>query len=321
MPQPNNTFDSYDAVGNREDLEDFIYNISPEETPFLSQIAKRGSASAVVHEWQTDALAAAAANAVIEGDDATLDAVTPTVRLNNRSQISDKTVVITGTQESVDKAGRKKELAYQLAKKTKELKRDMEFILTQNQALAVGDSSTARTLAGVETWLHTNVSRGSMGADASFTSEQPDATSQPTDGTQRALTETLLKGVIKDIWTQGGDPSIIMVGPFQKQAISGFTGSNAYRREESARSKRMTAAIDVYESDFGVHRVVANRFSRDRTTLVLTPELWKVCYLRPLKQHPLAKTGDSEKRQLLVEYTLAALNEKGSGAVADCTTS
>lgn len=334
MTQPANTFDSYDAVGNREDLADLIIDISPMETPFMSRIAKRGKADAVLHEWQVDELAAAAANNVIEGDDATLDASTPTKRLSNRCQISDKTVVISGTQEAVMKAGRKSELAYQLAKKGKELKRDMELMLTGNRGIVVGDNTTARSAGSLEAWMHTNALRGGgAGDDAAFTSEQLDAGANPTaniatDGDTRALTEGLLKQVIRSIWTQGGDGEIIMVGPFQKQALSGMTRSatgitadSTYRITQDAADRRVTNAVDVYESDFGTHRVVPNRFQRDRTLFVLTADLWSVDYLRSFRQYPLAKTGDSEKRQLLAEYTLSALNEKGSGCIADLTTS
>ena len=144
MAQPTNTFDTYDSVGEREDLSDVIYSISPTDTPFLSSAAKT-QATAVLHEWQTDSLAAAStSNAVIEGDEATLDASTATSRLSNSCQIMDKTVVITGTQEAVDKAGRASEIAYQIAKRAKELKRDMEATLTGNQAEVAGNSTTAR---------------------------------------------------------------------------------------------------------------------------------------------------------------------------------
>lgn len=315
MAQPTNTFSTYDAIGIREDLADVIYNIAPMETPFQT-MAGRGKAGQTYHEWQTDTLAAAATNQVIEGDEATLDAVVATARIGNYCQISDKTAVITGTEEVVNKAGRKSEMAYQLTKKSKELKRDQEFALTQNQASVAGDDTTARSLGSFESWITTNDNRASDGSDGGFSAG---IVAAPTDGTQRALLESSMKSVLQACWTAGGDPTVLMPGPFNKTVISGFTGHST--RTDRGEDKRLVAAIDVYVSDFGTHRVVPNRFSRDRSLLVISPRLWSVDYLRGYRQHPLSKTGDTEKRQLLVEFTLRSSNEAGSGIVADLTTS
>jgi len=314
MAQPTNTFDTYDSVGEREDLSDVIYSISPTDTPFLSSAAKT-KATAVLHEWQTDSLAAAVTNnAVIEGDEATLDASTATTRLSNSTQIMDKTVVITGTQESVDKAGRASELAYQIAKKAKELKRDMEATITGNIAEVTGGSSTARKMGTLGSWVTTNddlASDGASGAGAGNAAH--------TDGTQRAFTEAQLKSVIKSVWNAGGDPSMVMVGPFNKQKLSGFTGNST--RFDAGADATLYTSVDVYASDFGQLQVVPNRFSRDRDAYVLDMEYWGIAFLRDFSMHELAKTGDSEKRQLLVEATLESRNEAASGLVADLTTS
>jgi len=314
MAQPTNTFDTYDSVGEREDLSDVIYSISPTDTPFLSSAAKT-QATAVLHEWQTDSLAAAATNnAVIEGDEATLDASTATTRLSNSTQIMDKTVVITGTQESVDKAGRASELAYQIAKRAKELKRDMEATITGNIAEVGGNSTTARKMGTLGSWVTTNddlASDGASGAGAGNAAH--------TDGTQRAFTEAQLKSVIKSVWNAGGDPSMVMVGPFNKQKLSGFTGNST--RFDAGADATLYTSVDVYASDFGQLQVVPNRFSRDRDAYVLDMEYWGIAFLRDFSMHELAKTGDSEKRQLLVEATLESRNEAASGLVADLTTS
>ena len=313
MAQPTNTFDTYDAVGIREDLQDVIYSISPTETPFMSSAA-REQVKNTLHEWQTDSLAAAVTNnAVIEGDDATLDASSATTRLGNYTQIMDKTVVITGTQEAVDKAGRASELAYQIAKKSKELKRDIESTLLTNQARVAGNSSTARKFGSIGSWVATNDDLGASGA-----SPTGDGTDARTDGTQRALTEASLKSVIKNVWNAGGNPSIIMVGPFNKQKISGFTGGST--RFDASEDKTLYTSIDVYSSDFGDLEVVPNRFSRDRDAWVLDMDYWSVGFLRDFTMHELSKTGDSEKRQLLVELSLISRNEAASGLVADLTT-
>ena len=314
MAQPTNTFDTYDSVGEREDLSDVIYSISPTDTPFLSSAAKT-QATAVLHEWQTDALAAAVTNnAVIEGDEATLDASVATTRLSNSSQIMDKTVVITGTQESVDKAGRASEIAYQIAKKAKELKRDMESTLTSNNAEVTGGSGTARQLGALGSWVITNDDLGVSGASGAGAGN-----AAHTNGTQRAFTESQLKSVIKSVWNAGGDPSMIMVGPFNKQKLSGFTGNST--RFDAGADATLYTSVDVYASDFGQLQVVPNRFSRDRDAYVLDMDYWGVAFLRDFSMHELAKTGDSEKRQLLVEATLESRNEGASGSVMDLTTS
>ena len=312
MAQPTNTFDTYDSVGEREDLSDVIYSISPTDTPFLSSAAKT-KATAVLHEWQTDALASAVTtNAVIEGDEATLDASNATVRLSNSCQIMDKTVVITGTQESVDKAGRASELAYQIAKKAKELKRDMEANLTGSIAEVTGSATAARKMGTLGAWVITNddkASDGTTGAGIGNTKR--------TDGTARAFTEASLKTVIKSVWNAGGDPSMVMVGPFNKQKLSGFTGNST--RFDAGADATLYTSVDVYASDFGQLQVVPNRFSRDRDAYVLDMDYWGVAFLRDFSMHELAKTGDSEKRQLLVEATLESRNEGASGLVADLT--
>ena len=313
MAQPTNTFDTYDAVGIREDLQDVIYSISPTETPFMSSAA-REQVKNTLHEWQTDSLAAAStSNAVIEGDEATLDASSATTRLGNYTQIMDKTVVITGTQEAVDKAGRASELAYQIAKKSKELKRDIESTLLANQARVAGNASTARKFGSIGAWIATNDDLAADGASGGSGS------TARTDGTQRAMTEDMLKSVIKNVWNAGGNPSIVMVGPFNKQKISGFTGGST--RFDASEDKTLYTSIDVYSSDFGDLEVVPNRFSRDRDALVLDMDYWSVGFLRDFTMHELSKTGDSEKRQLLVELSLISRNEAASGGVFDLTTS
>ena len=232
MAQVTNTYSTYDATGEREDLADIIYNISPTDTPFMSGIG-REKATAVYHEWQTDSLAAAASdNYQIEGDEISFAAPSATTRIGNRTQISRKSVIVSGTLDAVSTAGRNNELAYQISKNSKELKRDMETSLTANQAPVTGDDSTATRLAGIESWIKTNTSKGGgSGADPSTS-----GTNARTDGTQRAFTEAQLKDVIKKVWDSGGDPSMIMLGSFNKQKLSGFTGGST--RFDQAENKR-----------------------------------------------------------------------------------
>jgi hypothetical protein len=315
MPQ----FRTYAAVGMREDLSDVIYNISPTDTPFMSTIGKT-KATAVYHEWQTDSLAAAAANAAVEGADATEATLTATTRVGNRTQISQKTVGITGTLEAVDKAGRKSEKAYQLAKASSEIKRDMEFTLLNNTVQSNGTAgSTARVLGGLQTWLASNTSNGTGGsAGASGTTAR-------TNGTDRTFTEALLQSVVKSVFTSGGSPKVLMVTPSHKQTVSAFAGIAAQRyMAPSDAPTTIIGAADVYLSDFGSMSVVPNRFMLSGNTasdvaFVLDPEYAAVAYLRPFFTNDLAVTGDSAKTQLLVEYTLEVKTEAAHGIVADLT--
>ena len=311
-----NTFQTYGAIGNREDLSDIIYNISPTDTPFMSSIGKE-KAEGTFHEWQTDVLAAAATNAQVEGDEITFNAVTPTVRINNQTQISRKSVIVSGTQDTVNSAGRNNELAYQISKSSKELKRDMEVVLTANQSRAAGGAAAARTLAGLTSWIQANTSVGTNGANGAVGGVDTPGTLR-TDGTQRAFTEAQLKDVVKQCWDNGGDPSMIMLGSFNKQKLSGFTGGST--KMTQADDKRLVAAIDIYESDFGSMTVVPNRFSRSRDCFVLSPDMWSVAFLRDFQLMDLAKTGDAQKKAMLAEYTLVSKNEAASGAVFDLTT-
>jgi hypothetical protein len=316
MALPTNTFATYEAIGNREDLSDVIYRIDPTDTPFLNGV-EREKASAVNHEWQTQALAAADnTNARLEGDDATTTVVTPTVRLGDICQISDKVARVTGTQRAVDHAGRDDELAYQEMLKGLELKRDMETILAgTNQAKVTGSDTTARKTASVLSWLKSNTSKS--GSDP----VTADGAGTRTDGTQRAFTEANLKSVLNSIWVAGGKPDVIMVGAFNKQVFSTFVGRAT--QIENVKEKKIIASVDAYESDFGTLKVTPNRFLRTRDCLVLQMEMWAVAYLngRRMVSIPLARTGDSERRQMLSEYTLVARNEKSSGGVFDLTTS
>lgn len=315
MTVPSNTFDTYAAIGIREDLSNVITRISPTETPFYTACQKTTCSNRFT-EWQTQNLASPdTANAVIEGDDATLDAVTPTARLGNYTQIMDKTAVVSGTEERVDKAGRASEMSYQIMLKTAELKRDIESILLMNQAYSAGTTgATPRKLGSVLSWIQTNDVFGAGGA-----SPVTIGSTARTDGTQRAFTETLLKSVLQACFTEGGDPTVIMVGPFNKQVASTFTGGAT--RFDKSEDNALYAAFEVYHSDFGVLKVVPNRFMRARDALVLDMKYWEVANLRPTRTWPLAKTGDTEKNQILTELTLIARQEKASGLVADLTTS
>ena len=325
------TYTTHTAIGQREDLQNAIFDISPMDTPFISSCS-RGKAKAVTHEWQTDALAdATSSNAQIEGNDYTsLSTSGPTVRVGNTLQISAKTVALAGTLEAVDKAGRKNELAYQLAKRGKELKRDMETIVLYPHTTNTGDTDTARVMAGLPLWITTNESRGTGGANSGHTSGVPVWAGTPgtdfSDGTQRAITETLFKAVLKSCWDEGAEPNTLMLGSYNKQiasaAFSGIAQQNVdVVRAAEAKPGLAIGAVDIYVSDFGVVRIIPNRFQRARDGWVLDSNYYGLAFLRPMQTIKLAKTGDAEKRLMLCEYTLVVKNEAALGVIADLSTS
>lgn len=322
MAVPTNTVTTVSAIGNREDLVNIIYDISPMDTPFLSE-ASKGSASAVYHEWQTDALDAAAANRQVEGDDATANTFVATTRVGNYCQISRKTVSVSGTQRTVDSAGRADELAYQVAKRGREIKRDMEFALTRNQASSSGGAGTARSLASLESWLATNKTTAGVSVSGATTPGFASGTvAAPTDAsTAGSFTKADLDVIIQECWTQGGDPKMIMCGPHNRTQTSGFSGISTLQTDANAgQDVTLMGAVDFYKSNFGILKVVPNRFQRDATILVLDMEFLGVAMLRDMEFEDLAKTGDNDKTMIISEYTLQVKNEAASGKVTDCTT-
>ena len=324
MTAPTGTTQTFDQVGIREDLSDMIYDISPVETPFMS-LARRGKARDRFTDWQIDSLADAANNATIEGDDATTNTASATVRLRNYVQLADKVVRTSSTADAVNTAGRKRELAYQVTKRSQELKRDIEKNLTGNYASSAGSGSVPRQSAGLEAWYTTNTSRATGGSNGGFQTSS-NVVSAATDATStqiRTFTESLLKTVIRSTWSAGGNSEIIMTGPFNKQQASSFSGIATLYRDTagSNRPASIMAAADIYISDFGNHKILPNRFSRDRTVHVLDMDYWEVQYLQPFTVERLSKTGHSERRMISTEYTLCSKNEAASGVIADLTTS
>ena len=325
MSQTANTFDTFAAKGIRESLSNVIYNISPEETPFMSNIG-RENVKNTYFEWQTDSLAAASTtNAQIEGDDvSSFDSTSATTRVGNYTQISNKTVLISGTLEAVDKAGRRSELAYQLAKRSAEIKRDMESTMLTNQAASAGSagvSTALRKTGSLLAFLKTNTDKGTGGVDPVYTSSPNATRTDATAANLRTFTEAILKTVIQKVWASGGSPKLLMVGPVNKARVSSFAGIAEIRREVTGnRQATIIGAADVYVSDFGSVSVVPNRFQRERDAFVLDPEYAAVSYLRPFQTVELAKTGDAEKRLITVEYGLKVNTEAAHGLAADLTT-
>lgn len=318
MAQPSNTLDSYDVKGIREDLSDVIYNISPEETPFYTACAKAKAAN-TFHEWQTDALRASAENAHIEGDDTVAESRGVTSRLGNYTQIFKNAVVIPGTDEGLNKAGRAREMAYQVLKIAKEQKLDIEKAMFANQARVAGSSSAARKLAGVPAWLFTNTNfqTGSSGADPTG-----DGTNARTDdGTPTAFSQTKFDSVMQQIWVSGGKPDSVYLSAFQMNVALGFTGNNNQRSNVVAKDETVIKHMSVYVTPWGTVEFKPTRENRGRDVFILQDDMWAVGVLRSTRNEELAKTGDNEKRQVLTELTLVSRNEAANGAVYDNTTS
>ena len=291
-------FKTYDANAIREDLSDVIYDISPTDTPFLSSITGKGSVSNTLFEWQTEALAAAVINNYhVEGAAAGTAATTATTRLTNQTQISKKVVEVTGTHETVNNAGKKSEMAHQLAKASKELKRDMEGSLLADNAAAAGNASTARETRGAANFITTNV------------------TDAGTSGTHAAVVEADILAVAESTWTAGGEPSTILLGATNKKLVTAMSGRADAIRSVADGNTTIQNAVDVYVSDFGTFNIQLDRFCDQDVVYFLDHDMWSVDYLRDFQTVDIAKEGDSEKKMLLVEYGLRCGNEAANGKI------
>lgn len=327
MTVPTNTVQTYTQVNIREDLENQIYNVDPYQTPFLS-MAKKTKAEQTYHEWNIDILTAQnVGNAQIEGDDATADAQNPTARVGNYTQISRKVVEISDTLQAVRAAGGSNRMGYQLLRSSKAIKRDMEGILTNNAAKNAGSSSAAKITAGLPAWLATNTVFQSGGSPAganpsgvvTIGSENfgNGTTARTDNSTTTALTETMVDSMVALVVKNSGDcPEYGLVSVANKQAISKFTGPGT--RFVEVQDKVLKTAIDVYQTDFGDIRLVPDLFlARSKDTFWIQRNYVKVAYLRPFKTVPLAKTGDADRKMLIVEYALEVCNEHAIGGIFD----
>lgn len=322
MAQPSETFDSYDAKGNREDLQDKIYMVSPEKTPVISSI-RRFKATNTLHEWQRDSLAAPNKdNAVIEGDDRTGTALTATDRVGNYTQLFDKVAVVSGTQRAVKSAGRSDEMKYQVSKKFAEIKRDAEAALLSINPAVAGNSSTARKAGGLGVLLYTNALHGGAGATVAHTAGAP--TTANTAGTDRAFTEALVKTAMQSVYTNSGEmPSMMSLTPSHKGTFSGFTGI-AGNRFQVGKGKQgvIVGGADVYMSDFGEIAVVPNYVQTTAAAnqvYILNPDELGVAYLESYKSVPLAKTGHTDKELVSAELTFVATSEKAHAKIDNLT--
>lgn len=316
MPQPSNTHSTYDHVGRREDLSDIIYDVSPTETPFLSALP-RNKATSTKHEWLTRALAAASgSNANIEGDDATTDAANSNVRLFNYTQILDKVARVSGTQEKVNNAGMRSTMAREMADKMKEIKKDLETSMLQNVAQVAGNDTSARVMAGLPTYVKTNISKDAGGTAAAGTG----ADIYTDSGTTRAFLESHLEAALALAWTNGGNPSLGVMNAFQKRKVASFSGSST--KNSDGDKRKVTNNVEIYVDPLGTEvRFVPCRQCPTDMVFTVDPEFAALSVLRDFHTVELAKTGDSERKQIIGEMTLEVRNEKAHGGVYDLTTS
>jgi len=307
---------TYDVTTNREDLTDAIYRIDPEDTPFLSMVP-RTKATAVLHEWSNQALGTVnTANARLEGDALTRATSTTPTRKQNYCQISSKDATVTGTQRATNPAGIDDMMAYQMSLKSVELKVDQEAILLGNSGQAAGNTTTARKLRSFNAWLSGNGSRGANGADSTA------VTAAATDGTAgdiRTLTETIFKDAIKDAYEDGGKPTVALVGPFNKQIVSTFTGRTNSR--QNVAEDKVLGSVSVYGSDFGDIKIVPSRTQRDRDCYLVDPKKVKVAYLRAFEPQEMGRVGDAITRDIISEYTLEMCHPDAHAGIFDLATS
>lgn len=311
MAKITNAYDTYSATTNREALANTIFNLDPSATPFMSAIGTK-NVNNVTFDWSTENLPSISAGGELEGFEISRATATPVVRQSNVCQINSVNVTVSNSQSNSDPAGKRSEMAHQMALLSKALKRNMEVAICQNQAKNNGDATTARSTRSFEAWLSSNVSRGSGGSNGS-------ASAAATDGTQRALTETLLKGVLQSMFTNGAEPSMAIAGPFNKQVISGFTG-RANSRQNVAEDT-VSASISLYASDFGTLKIVPSNRSRDRSLLLVDPEYLKHSFLRQFQTIDISTIGDAETKMIVAEHGLEVSSEQAHGIVADLTTS
>lgn len=315
---PTNMLQTYTVVGMKEDVDDKIYRVSPEETPFISMIGRK-SVDAVTPEWQRDALRSPAANAAVEGADASYSAQSQPERLGNKTQIIRDTLSVTGTTDRVAKYGRDKESRYLKAKKMVELKKDVEYAAIANPAWVAGDASTARQMRGLYGWIETNNElNGGTAPDVS-------SNTAPVAGTLRALTEPLLKSLILSTYTAGGNCEVFMCRPTHKQVISGFTGNVTRTQDVTGKAGILQTSFSIYGHDFGQTKIVPNRVMAGsaagfaNTGYLIDPSQCKLGVLRPFQSTELAKVGDADNYLILTEVTLQVNEEKALGAIRDLT--
>jgi len=314
-----NASTSYDikTSGTEEDvidIKEIVYNISPTETPFVNSVGTR-NVSNTVFEWITEELSATSTTTDLEGDAISAAAASLTTRNSNVCQIMSRAVAVTGTQSAIKLYGKTSQMAHQMARRTKELKRSVEAALLSNQARNNGNATTARTSGMIGCWLDTNTSFDAGGADPVTAG----STARTDSATQRALTASIINTVMQSCYTEGGEPDRLMVGPFNKTVVSTLTGRSIAR--EMIDSNTAGSNVTVFATDFGDLQVMPNRFQRERDAFLISPDFAKVSYLRNFQVSTLGRTSDAESKYVVVEFGMEMTTEAAHGGIFDLTTS
>lgn len=313
------------AGGNREDLEDVIWELDPFEN-YCQTNFDRVDCSATYHEWELDTLVAPGTNRQIEGDSESYTSITSPTRAGNYAQILSKQFLVSGTQEVVAKAGRKSEIKRQVKKQMRELKNDLEYAIVRNQASSAGGSATARSMGSIESWIPTtdnsgNGVRATTTASASTAAFAASVVTAPTDGTTTgALTEAKFKEALQLAWSDGGKDNVVLAETTQKAVISAFAGITTKTTQIPNDKIRavIQASADFYVSEVGVHQIVLHRHVRSSVVLMLDPEYWALAFLRTPFMEKMAKTSDGEKVAMRTEVTLVCRNHNANAKVVAC---
>ena len=279
---------TYEAVGNKEDVSDIITNIAPYDTPLYSRIGKT-RATAVTHEWLEDVLGEPMENKHPEGYTYETADVDPRQRQTNYTQIMHRGIQVTDTQEVVLKHGVRSEMAYQMQKALKELAFDCEKALIEQDTKVLGTSiATTRQFGGLPYWIVTN---------------------RLTNGAARPLTFDLVNNALEQTWTAGGKPSVLLVSPRNKRVISTFTAGHT-KYMDGNKTKKLTQVISVLETDFGTLQCITDRFMKNDKIYGLSPEYMKKAFLRPFKSGDMPKANDMQRKYVNGEWTLEMRAEK-----------
>lgn len=321
-----NAFSTYAQNGIKENVSKIITNITPDETPFYSTL-KKFQVQNRLYEWQTDALVAPANNAQLEGDVVTVQTSVATTMLQNRTQISYKSLSVTDTSQAVSTYGRTNEYDYQVMKKGRELKTDIEIGLLKNTAAATGGTATVRSCAGLPTWI-TNLARGTAPTGDGTDTVDTGQTAIPTT----ALTYDMCATAMTMAFDDGGEPSIMMLPSILKRSFSGLafsaTPSTADVRYNLSSGKPATAVgtVEKWLSDFGTVDVVVNRQQArvssnmlNNAIFFIDPSKARVGILQDTEVIPLSKRGLADEAFIRCEYTLEVSAPKAHAAIYNVT--
>lgn len=314
MAKVANAYTTYNATGNREDLSNAIYNIDPFDTPIMS-MARRRNASNRQFDWQMEHLPDVDEdNAQVEGFELSRAASTPTIRLDNVVQISNRDATVSGSQEASNPAGKGSEMAHQMAMKSKVLKSDIEKIMSGRQAKVVGNDSgpAARKTEAIAHWIGRAVDKDSVagaavvGVTASLPTTATESFAAVTAGSRVPMTEKLVGDAMQQAYELGASPSMMVVPPAIKRTVSTFTGRDT--TQVIVGRTEVVATVDVIATDFGRIKVIPSRWVPVDVSLLLDPQYLAVAFFRNFRQFPLAKIGDAETRMILAEWGVEMRN-------------